>query len=329
MPVSRVLLIAGYGGHSGFAYAIGYYLVKKGVELDILVPKGYDWVKEKLGGLGEVYEVTLPRRPAEPLYKGIARWFQAFGESVKLCRNNKYPVVFASGSNFSIPPSLVCWLKDSRILTIEDVARFTRRSRATNILYRLGAEVFLHWDEQLQLYRRGIVAGPVYEPAIYESRDEGYILVTTGTFGHKALFDMLDRLEPGRKIVLQTGDVDPEPYKRRHPEWIVFQYTSDIHKWIAGASLVITHYPGTTALTARLSYSKPVIMVYSPRHKLAAPRRDSLTLARKLGVIYLDSIEPVSLEEAIREAPLLKLPKYRNGGEYIAEYIMRILRGAG
>ncbi len=320
--MDKVLLIAGYGGHAGFAYTVGHYLAERGIELDILVPRGYSWVRERMMRLGRVIEVTLPRKPAEPIYRGLPRWIQALKESIRVCRN-KYTVVFASGSNFSIPPSLTCMLAGSMILTIEDVARFTERSRAVSTLYRLGAKVFLHWEEQLNLYGKGIVSGPVYEPPLYEPRDEGYILVSTGTFGHRTLFDTISRLGL-KRVVMQTGDVDPEPYRRGHPEWVVFQYTSDIHRWIAGASLVVTHYPGTTALTARLAYGKPVVMVYSPRHTLAAPRGDSSKLAEKLNAVYLEEVDPARLAEAIEEARGMKAPRYSNGGEYIAEYILRL-----
>jgi len=316
----RILLVAGYGGHAGFAYTVGYYLRMRDIELDILVPRGYNWVREKMSGLGRVIEVTLPRKPAEPLVYGVHRWLRSTLESLSLCRE-KYPVVFASGSNFSIPPSVMCRLRGSTILTLEDVARFSRRSAAVNILHRIGALVFLHWSEQLRLYSDGVVAGPVYEPPIYKPSDEGYILVTTGTFGHRKLFDAIDKLGLNR-VVMQTGDVDPAPYINRHPEWIVFTYTSDIHRWIAGASLVITHYPGTTALTARLAYGKPVVMVYSPRHYMAAPREDADILASRLNAVYLENVTPESLMRAIEEAYSLKPPLYRNGGELIARYII-------
>lgn len=323
MPVARVLLVAGYGGHAGLAFSIGYYLARRGVELDVLVPRGYEWVERKMSTLGRIVKATLPRRPAEPLYRGLHRWLRAFSESLSICREG-YSTVFASGSNFSIPPAILCRVRGSRILAVEDVARFTERSRAVSVLYKLGATVFLHWEEQVKLYKRGVVAGPVYEPAVYEPIDEGYILVTTVTFGHRELFNAVSELNPGR-VVLQTGDVDPEPYRRRHPEWIVFQYTDDIHKWIAGASAVITHYPGTTALTARLSYGKPVVMVYSPRHKLAAPREDAWILSGKLNAVYLERPDAERLEEALKEASRMPVPAYPNGGEYIAEYIARLV----
>ena len=35
---------------------------------------------------------------------------------------------------------------------------------------------------------------PIYELPEYEPWDEGYILVTGGTYGHKALFDAISEL---------------------------------------------------------------------------------------------------------------------------------------
>jgi len=185
----RGLIVAGYGGHAGYAFAIAHELVKRGVELDIILPRGYEYLARKFIGLGKIHYITLPRRPLEQFYKGVHRWFNAFLESLGLLRV-KYDFVFASGSNFSVSPSLLLRLfKRTPVFTLEDVNRFTKPSKAVKALHVIGAKVMLHWEEQKSMYPDGLVIGPVYEPAIYEPRDEGYILVTLGTLGSKEVFD--------------------------------------------------------------------------------------------------------------------------------------------
>lgn len=317
----RLLVIAGYGGHSGYAYAILHELLRAGyAESLILVARGYEFLVDKFKPLGTVKTLTLPRKPGEPLVKGIHRWMKSLYESFDLVRRYRIGVVFATGSNFSIPPSIVSrFLRGSHIYTIEAIEHFYKPSRSVKILEKLGGRVLLHWDEQTSMYPNGIVVGPVYEPAIYEPRDEGYILVTTGTLGYRELFDTISEINPGR-VVLQTGDIDPEPYAKRHHDWIVFKYTSDIHKWISGASIVITQQ-GVTAATARLAYGKPVIIVYNPRVRLGAPREDIKIYAEKLDAFYIDEPDPKLLRKAL-ESIGKPYKSYPNGAARVAKLLL-------
>ncbi|MEM3989830.1 MAG: polysaccharide biosynthesis protein [Desulfurococcaceae archaeon] len=319
---SKALIVAGYGGHSGYAFAITYELVKLGFKRNLIViAEGYDFLAEKFKPYGEVITQILPRRPREPLYRGIHRWFKAFNQSLKLSINHKVAAVFASGSNFSLPPSITSRIVNkAKLYTIEAIERFTKPSKAVKILEKAGATVFLHWEEQLEIYPKGVVVGPVYEPPIYEPRDEGYVLVTTGTLGYKELFDAVERLGIER-AVLQTGDVSPEPYINRNPGWIAFKYTSDIHKWIAGASLVITQQ-GLTAAISRLAYGKPTIIVWNPSISLGAVKRDVETYAEKLEAPFIDGVELNALRRAIDSARSIRKTS-SNGSYKIAEIIFK------
>jgi len=313
------LILAGYGGHAGYAFAVAEELVKRGVELEVLLPCGYRYLEKRFEKLGSVRYATLPRKPLEPLYKGVHRWLKAFAESTKLASRG-YDFVFATGSNFSIPASTVLkLLKRSRIYTLEAVDRVYTRSKAVSALYRVGAVVFLPWEEQLRIYPRGIVVGPIYEPAMYEPRDEGYVLVTTGTLGAKDLFDAVVELDVG-KMVVQTGDVDPVPYIERKPGWIFFQYTEDLYRWIAGARVVVTH-PGITAVTARLAYGKPLVIVYTRRHMKLFAKKEVELFAKKLNAAFLDEVTPTKLAMALDEAGRKPVPVYSNGATKIAEHI--------
>jgi len=81
------------------------------------------------------------------------------------------------------------------IYCIEDVYRIEKPSRTIHLLYRLGATtvVFLQWKDQAKIYdEKGVYAVLVYENHS-TVRDEGYILVVTGTVGNRELFKLLLR----------------------------------------------------------------------------------------------------------------------------------------
>ncbi|MEM4718306.1 MAG: polysaccharide biosynthesis protein [Desulfurococcaceae archaeon] len=320
-----LLTVAGYGGHSGYAYAVLYELAKLGFRDNIIViAKEYDFLVEKFRSFGLVKTLTLPRRPGEPLYRGVHRWIKSLFESTNLISRFHIGSVFATGSNLSITPSILAKLiRGASVFTMEAIEHFKKPSRSIKIIEKTGGVVLLHWDEQLEMYPKGIVVGPVYEPPIYEPRDEGYILVTTGTLGYKELFDAISEINPS-KVVLQTGDISPNHYIGRHPDWVVFKYTSDIHRWLAGASIVITQQ-GVTAATARLGYDKPVIIVYNPRVTLGAPRRDIELYAEKLNAIFLDKPDPKALRSAV-ESMGKPSKKYPQGSRRVAEMLIEHLK---
>lgn len=320
----EVLLIAGYGGHSGYVFAVAYELSRMGFKDNIvLVPEGYEFLADKFEPYGQVRFQVLPRRPAEPLYSGLHRWVKAFLQSINLILKHRISAVFAGGSNFSIPPSLIAKaFKNSKVYTIEAIEHFTTPSRAIKMLEAVGSTVFLHWEEQLEIFPKGIVLGPVYEPPIYEVRDEGYVFVTTGTLGHKELFDAIERLGFER-VVLQSGDIDPQPYLRRNPTWIGFRYSSNIHRWIANASLVITQQ-GLTASIARLAYKKPTVIVWNPRVTLGASKYDVRIYAEKLETPLVEEVTFAAIREALDSVkPITK--EYPNGSRKIADLLIRSL----
>ncbi|MEM1642175.1 MAG: hypothetical protein QXM43_05540 [Desulfurococcaceae archaeon] len=75
--------------------------------------------------------------------------------------------------------------------------------------------------------------------------------------------------------------MDPDPHPRKNLSWTVFRYTSDIQKWIAGASMDVTQQ-GVTVATASSAHGKPVIVVWYPRVILGAPKTDVKIYAEKL-----------------------------------------------
>jgi len=46
------LIVAGYGGHAAYSFAVAYELAKLGFKLDILLPRGYEYLAGKFKRLG-------------------------------------------------------------------------------------------------------------------------------------------------------------------------------------------------------------------------------------------------------------------------------------
>ncbi len=321
----KVLLTAAPGGHSGYAYAIAYYLWSHGIEPVFVVAHHDKWAPRKLERLGEVIRVPMPRLPGEPLYKTLHRWPAAFLRAMRVVKK-EYRVLVSCGANLSIAPGVAAKTKGLRLVNVESIVRLSTPGRTPRLLHRLADKTLVHWPEQAKLLPGAEVVGPIYEPPRYKPRDEGYILVTTGTMGHKLLFDAVSELGL-RNIVLQTGRVDPEPYRRKNPTWRVFRFDPDLDKWIAGASLVITHFPGMTSATAALAYNKPVILVAAPHLRLSAPQRDGPLYAEKIGAIYLSEVSPKNLMEAIKKAERLEPKRLDNGAKRAAKIIARMYTG--
>lgn len=318
--LAKTLLLAGYGGHSGYAYAVAYYLNMKGERPLILVAKGSGWVKKKLSRFGEVEELTLPRRPGEPLVRTLHRWFLCLGESL-LKIPGRLEAILATGSNFSLIPALVARVKGVRVYNLESIDRILEASRATKIISRFAHATFLHWPEQMKNYPEGIVVGPVYEPATVKPYDGGYVLVTAGTLGNKELFDAVLK-SSWERVVLQTGEVDPEPYARARPDWRVFRFTHDFDRVLAGARVVVTQFPGMTGATAALAYKKPVVLVPGRHVPMSSSLENAPLFAEKIGAVYVDRISPRILEEAVEKALKNTPPSYPNGAEKIASILL-------
>ncbi|MEM5815642.1 MAG: glycosyltransferase [Candidatus Aenigmatarchaeota archaeon] len=319
----KILIVAGHGGHSGYAFAIVNELFKLGYMNNIIIiTKGYDFLIEKFKKYGEVFTQILPRKTGEATYRGIHRWIIALYQSYKIMSKYDIKAVFLTGSNFSIPSSLISKLKKIPIFTIEAIEHFKKPSKAIKVLESIGSIVFIHWKEQIEIYPKGKLVGPVYEPPLYTPKDEGYVLVTTGTIGYKELFDEIEKLGFER-VVLQTGNINPNIYLKRNPKWIVFNYTSDIHKWIAGANLIITQQ-GLTAAVSKLAYGKPTIIVWNPKIKFGAIKQDVKIYAKKLKVPFIE--KPSLLNDNVLEEAKSTNIKIPNGAEKIARILLNITR---
>jgi UDP-N-acetylglucosamine--N-acetylmuramyl-(pentapeptide) pyrophosphoryl-undecaprenol N-acetylglucosamine transferase len=323
-----VVVTAAGGGHTGRAYAFAQALrgLDESIPLYFIVSRGDVWSRRKLEAFGRVVEVARVRGVNESLLRAALRLPRSLLDSLHAVPGNA--CVFVSmGASISVPAALVAKLRGARIYNVEAVVRFTKPSLSARVLRPISDVTVLHWEEQKRIHPEGRVYGPIYPKPRYEPRDEGYILVTGGSYGYPELFRAVSELGLER-VVLHTGRVDPEPYRRRHPGWTVFRFDPDFDRWLAGAHVVVTHY-GNTAVEAALTYGKPVVIVYNPAWRTTAGYEDARILAGKLNAVLLRGPPtPRELEEAIAEAEKRKPPRYPNGAEKLAREIVEVVEAA-
>ncbi|WP_229569148.1 UDP-N-acetylglucosamine--N-acetylmuramyl-(pentapeptide) pyrophosphoryl-undecaprenol N-acetylglucosamine transferase [Saccharolobus caldissimus] len=282
----KILIIASGGGHTGFARAIAQYLPQK---VDFVIPTNDSMSKIMIiPYANRIYEVPKGREPGEGNLIFLKRLFSILAKSIKI---SKYDIVIATGSNHSIFPSFFQYLKGAKVYGIESQDRFITKGKAISIISNYAKGIFLHWEEQKKLYKKGIVVGPIVEKPKYTPRDEGYILVTAGSMGFKRLFDKVVKIK-GKKLVIQTGRIEPGIYKGDNIK--AFSFDPDIEKWIASSSLVITHQ-GKTAMEAVVMYNKPVIIVFNRDWVRATTFEDAKIYAKVLGATFLD--DPIKWED--------------------------------
>ncbi|QIW24028.1 polysaccharide biosynthesis protein [Sulfolobus sp. S-194] len=294
--MSELLIIASGGGHTGFGRAIAEYLPFKP---DFVIPENDKNSEEMIKNLArKIYYVKKGKEPNEGNIQFLKNIFKILSQSGKI---EKYRVVIATGSNHSIIPSFVQYLKRARIYGIESQDRIVTRGKAIRLISYFSKGIFLHWKEQKKLYpKKGIVVGPIVEKPKYKAENGDYILVTTGSQGFKELFNRLINLDL-ENVVVQTGKIDPNIYKDKKPNWKFFSFDPDIEKWIAKAKLIITHQ-GKTAMEAVVMYKKPSIIVYNKSWIYAATKEDSRLYAEILGATFLDDPSTWDSDEVLLKA---------------------------
>ncbi|HUT17446.1 MAG TPA: glycosyltransferase [Acidobacteriota bacterium] len=314
----RILILAGGGGHTGFGYALAQRLEDKAF-MTFLIPEGDDLSRKRLSGFGKVDTLPKPRGAKTPTAEFTYNIARAFAASMKKVKG-EFDAVVSTGSNFCIPPALVAFLKRIPLINIESEARFIGASKTARILQPFSTVTALQWPEQKN-FLKGTVVGPLFPKPEIAPRNGGYILVTGGTLGHKRLFDVLNESDL-KKVVLQTGEVDPEPYRKRHPEWKVIRFSLKFNELIAGAEAVVTHQ-GSTPLEAA-AYKKPSVIVPDPELKRTFPRRDSEIFAQKVGATILSDLTLESLVDAIETAKKRQVPVLRDGAKVLSGMILNL-----
>jgi len=314
----RVLILAGGGGHTGYAYALAQALHGK-VSLSFLAPEGDVLSEKRLSEFGKVDFLIKPRGPKTPLHIFAVGLVKAFIESVGQ-PFHKFDAVVSTGGNFCVFPAIMAWMRGVPVVNIESEVRFTKPSRTACILQPFSRITALWWEEQKRLLN-GVVVGPLLPKPVVKSRNKGYILVTGGTYGHKLLFDVLAESDL-HNVVLQTGKVDPTPYMKKHPEWKVITSTERFHELLAGAELVVTHF-GFTVLEAS-AHRKHIVMVVNPEWTRTVGAEDAEHLARKMNAVLVTEIKTETLLEAINEARKREVPILPMGTENLANMIIKL-----
>jgi UDP-N-acetylglucosamine--N-acetylmuramyl-(pentapeptide) pyrophosphoryl-undecaprenol N-acetylglucosamine transferase len=314
----RIQILAGGGGHTGFAYAIAQRLEGRASML-FLVPEGDALSYKRLSRFGEVDYLIKPRGTRTPTTKFAYNLAKAFIQSMRKITSG-FDAVVCTGSNFCIPPAFIALSKGIPLINIEGEVRFTKASRTARILQPYSAITALQWQEQ-KLLLKGTVVGPLLPRPEIRPSNEGYILVTGGSLGHRLLFDAVNESEL-KNVVLQTGEVDPTPYRKRHPEWKIIRSSPKFHELLAGAEVVVTHF-GSTALET-VAYKKPTVMVLNPEWKRTVGKTDAEIFAKKVGAIFISEINLKRLMDAIENAKTVKIPVLRDGAKVLVDIIMNL-----
>ena len=314
----RILILAGGGGHTGFAYALAQRL-KNSANMTFLIPEKDALSQKGLRIYGKTDSIPKPRGARTPTGKFVYNLTRAFAASMKKVTRN-YDVVVCTGSNFCVPPALTAFLKRITVVNIEGEVRFTRASLTARILQPISVITALQWPEQKRLLK-GTIVGPLFERPKIQPHNGGYVLVTGGTWGHKQLFDTINESNL-RNVVLQTGKIDPSPYKKRHPEWKIIRYTSNFAELLAGADVIVTHF-GSTALESAV-YRKPIVMVLNPEWTRTVGKIDAQILAKKIGATFIADVNLTTLTKAIENAKSNKAPELVDGAEILANKILAL-----
>jgi UDP-N-acetylglucosamine:LPS N-acetylglucosamine transferase len=315
----RVLILAGGGGHTSIALALAQALRGK-AETSFLIPERDRLSGELLSPYGPVKELIKGRYPQTSNLLFPFRLAASFYHSFPLV-NGDYDVVVSSGSNFCIPPAIIAWLKSIPVINIESRVAITKPSKTARLLQHFSRRTLLQWEEQKKNLD-GVVTGPIFPEKRYEARNLEYVLVTGGTEGHRQLFDAIVELDL-EKVVMQTGKVDPAPYREKHPNWTIIPYSTEFEKLVAESSIVITHQGGGTIFEALL-YEKPLIIVFNPELTRTANTEDMLVLARKVEAPFLEVVDGAKIKSLIQEAESHKKPHFENGRVKAAEVILEL-----
>jgi UDP-N-acetylglucosamine--N-acetylmuramyl-(pentapeptide) pyrophosphoryl-undecaprenol N-acetylglucosamine transferase len=313
----HVLILAGGGGHTGYAYALAQALHGR-VSLSFLAPEGDALSERRLSKFGKVEFLIKPRGPKTPFHRFVPRLAKALMDSVGQ-PFHEFDVVVSSGSNFCVPPALMAWMRGVPVVSMESPVRFSKPSKTARILQPFSAITALHWEEQKRLLK-GVVVGPILPKPEINPENRGYILVTGGTYGHRILFNAMAESNL-HNVVLQTGPVDPTPYIKKHPEWRVLTFTERFSELLAGAELVVTHF-GFTVLEAAVVYRKPVVLVPNPEWTRSVGEEDAVCLARKIDAVFVSASKIESLFNAIEEARKREVPPLPDGAENLANMII-------
>jgi len=317
--LAKVILLAGGGGHTGYAYALAHYLVNK-CDLEIIVPEEDKLSYDRLVKFAPIRKLIKPRGPTTSTGPFVVGLIKSFTKSSSMFKSKC--IMISTGSNFCMPPSAIAWLRRSPLINIESSVRFTRSSKSARMLARFSNIIALQWPEQRELFPQGEVFGPMLARPEREPFDGGYVLVTGGTYGHRTLFQTLDETKL-ENVTLQAGPYYNDEYVKNHPTWRVLDYSAKFYELIAGAEVVVTHF-GETIIDAALVYHKPTVIAMNPDWTRTAGLKDATILAEKVNAVLLGELTPDSLLNAVEEARKRKPPKLDSGAARLSQRIIEM-----
>lgn len=317
--MAKVILLAGGGGHTGYAYALAHYLSGK-CEMEIFVPEGDKLSHNRLKRFGDVRTLSKPRGPKTPLAPFLTGLAKSFLRSSLTF--NKKSVVVSTGSNFCLAPCIVARMNGVPTVNLESSIRFTSASKTVKILAKTATLTALQWEEQKKLLPKGEVFGPMLAKPELEPYDGGYILVTGGTYGHKLLFQAFDSTKM-EKVLLQAGALYDPDFVKRHPSWKVIDYSDRFHELIAGADVVVTHF-GETIIDSALVYGKPTVISVNPDWTRTAGIEDATMLAEKVNATLLNDFTPEAVAETIERARKIRPRQISSGAEPLSKQILQM-----
>ncbi len=315
MP-KKVLILAGGGGHTGYAEILADRLHNR-VDLLFLTPEDEVINRKRLEKYGQVDEILKPRHPKTNLIIFLIRFIIALFQSLTKVPSN-LDLLISTGSNFCIAPSIIGYLKGIPIVNLESRVKLLEPSKTAKILQKIAAITILQWPEQSKLLK-GTVVGPILPNKKVQAYDGGYILVSGGTYGYKELFDALLETDI-RNIVLQTGKIDPEKYRLKKPEWNIFDYSDNFLEYIAGARIVISP-PGTTPIES-VTYEKYTIIVKYPDWTKAADIDETRLFAQKINAFLLEEITSEGIQNAIKKVTQMEKKPLEDGTIKLINLIM-------
>ena len=321
--LAKVILLAGGGGHTGYAYALAHYLSGK-CEMEIFVPEGDKLSHNRLKRFGDVRTLSKPRGPKTPLAPFLTGLAKSFLRSSLTF--NKKSVVVSTGSNFCLAPCIVAKMNGAPTVNLESSVRFTSASKTAKILAKTATLTALQWEEQMKLLPKGEVFGPMLAKPELEPYDGGYILVTGGTYGHKLLFQAFDSTNI-EKVLLQAGGLYSPEFAKRHPSWKIIDYSDRFHELIAGANVVVTHF-GETIIDSALVYGKPTVISVNPDWTRTAGLEDATILAEKVNGILMNDFTSDAVIETIERARKIKPPQVSSGAEPLSRRILEMAESA-
>ncbi|MGI0027550.1 MAG: UDP-N-acetylglucosamine--N-acetylmuramyl-(pentapeptide) pyrophosphoryl-undecaprenol N-acetylglucosamine transferase [Nitrosopumilaceae archaeon] len=318
--MGKVVLLAGGGGHTAYAYALAQHLSGK-CEMEMVVPQGDKLSYDRLKKFGDVRILSKPRGPKTPMTAFLAGLAKSFFQSSSIVRGKS--VMVSTGSNFCLVPSFLAWINGIPTINMESSVRFTRAAKTVKILAKFASVTALQWEEQKKLLPNGVVFGPMLTKPEIKPYKGGYILVTGGTFGHKLLFQTLDSSNI-ENVVLQAGALYTPQYSQKHPSWKVIDYSDRFHELIAGADVVVTHF-GETIIDSALVYGKPTVISVNPEWTRTIGLEDATMLARKVNGVLLNGFTPEALCQAIDTAMKQRPPQLDNGAESLGKFILELV----